>query len=190
MPMVTGWDHLMPSWFARLHPRWRTPVNSILFIGACALAFAIAGTFGVGEQEAFQLLDNAAGIFYGLTYLVLFAIPLVGLRAVGARAPLWLRAVSLAGFATAVLYVVLSVVPIVTVESRLAFAAKIGGLVVAANALGAGLYLRARRRARATAAVVSTTGDTEGHGGLLMPSSVSSVSSVVNDSPRAPTTIS
>jgi amino acid transporter len=144
MPMVTGWDDLMPAWFARLHPRWRTPVNSILFVGGCALLFGIAGMAGVGEQEAFQLLDNAAGIFYGLTYLVLFAVPLVGLR--DARAPIWLRAAALAGFATSALYVVLSVVPIITVESRLSFALKIGGVVLGANLLGASLYVRARRR--------------------------------------------
>ncbi|MBV9880010.1 MAG: APC family permease [Gemmatirosa sp.] len=146
LPMVTGWDHLMPSWFARLHPRWRTPVNSILFVGACGLAFALAGMTGVGEQEAFQLLDNAAGIFYGLTYLVLFAVPLVGLR--HARSPRWLRAASAVGFAVTALYVVLSVLPIVTVESRLAFAAKIGGVVLGANAVGAALYWTARERAR------------------------------------------
>jgi amino acid transporter len=149
MPMVTGWDHLMPGWFARLHPRFRTPVNSILFIGACSLLFGLAGMTGVGEQEAFQIIDNAAGIFYGLTYLVLFAIPLVGLR--GARAPWWLRLAAAAGLATTALYVALSVVPIVAVESRLGFALKIGGVVVAANALGAVLYLRARRHARAEA---------------------------------------
>ncbi|AHG88670.1 amino acid permease-associated region [Gemmatirosa kalamazoonensis] len=159
MPMVTGWDDLMPGWFARLHPRFRTPVNSILFVGACALVFCAAGMAGVGEQEAFQLLDNAAGIFYGLTYLVLFAVPLVGLRAAG-RAPWWLRAAALAGFATSALYVVLSVVPIVAVESRLAFALKIGGLVMAANLLGATLYVRARRRAAAHIESVSR-GDAE-----------------------------
>src|SRR5262249_46285712 len=31
MPMVAGWDGLLPEWFTRLHPRFRTPVNSILF---------------------------------------------------------------------------------------------------------------------------------------------------------------
>src|SRR5262249_47190000 len=36
MPMVAGWDRLIPEWFSRLHARYRTPVNSILFIGVCA----------------------------------------------------------------------------------------------------------------------------------------------------------
>ena len=66
----------------RLHPRYRTPVNSILFVGAATLAFSVVGLIGVGKQEAFQLLWNASGIFYALTYLVMFAIPIVGLRGV------------------------------------------------------------------------------------------------------------
>lgn len=161
MPMVAGWDHLMPQWFARLHPRFRTPANSILFVGAWALAFALAGTAGVGEQEAFQLLDSAAGIFYGLTYLVLFGLPLLGFRtpahaehASVERASVWLRVLAAAGLATTALYVVLSIFPIVDVVSWFAFAAKIGGVVVVANALGAGLYLAAQRR-RAIAARVN-----------------------------------
>ena len=99
----------------------------------------------VGEQEAFQLIDNAAGIFYGLTYLALFAVPLFGLGRTEARAPYWLRGLAAMGLATTALYVVLSVLPIVSVESRLSFALKISVLVVGANAVGTALYLRGRR---------------------------------------------
>jgi len=141
MPMVAGWDRLIPGWFSRLHATYRTPVNSVLFIGAFALAFAIAGMTGVGEQEAFQLLDNAAGILYGLTYLVLFAIPLVGLARTDRRAPLWIRIAAGVGFATAALFVVLSVLPIVEVESWLVFGLKIGGTVALANVVGAVVYV-------------------------------------------------
>src|SRR6185312_6516304 len=108
MPMVAGWDNLLPTWFTTLHPKFRTPVNSILFVGLVALAFGIAGIAGVGEQEAFQLLDNASGIFYGFTYLIMFAIPLVGLRGVEPKPPLWLKVASASGFAVTTLYVVLS----------------------------------------------------------------------------------
>lgn len=146
MPMVAGWDSLLPPWFARLHPRYRTPVNSIVFIGVCALLFAAAGMIDVGEQEAFQLIDNAAGIFYGLTYLVLFSLPLLGARANLGRFPLWLRALAAAGFGTTLLYVVLSVLPIVPVASQAVFALKITALVVGANVVGIGLYLGGRRR--------------------------------------------
>jgi glutamate:GABA antiporter len=152
MPMVAGWDRLIPAWFSRLHPRYRTPVNSVLFIGACALIFAALGMTNVGEQEAFQLLDNAAGILYGLTYLVLFAIPVLGLARTGERAPLWIAVAATAGFATTVLYVILSVLPIVSVASPLAFALKISSLVILVNVAGATIYLRARRTNRLHAA--------------------------------------
>jgi cytochrome b561 len=132
-------------------------MNSILFIGACSLAFAAAGMTNVGEQEAFQLLDNAAGILYGLTYLVLFAIPLVGLARTGERAPRWIAAVAAAGFATTVLYVVLSVLPIVSVVSRFAFAVKISSLVILVNAVGAFIYLRARRARLQSAPAAATS---------------------------------
>jgi amino acid transporter len=144
MPMVAGWDRLIPAWFSRLSPRFRTPVNSVLFIGACALVFAAAGMLGVGEQEAFQLLENAGGILYGLTYLVLFAVPLVGLARTGQSAPLWIRIAAAVGLVTTVLYVVLSVLPIVDVESWVAFGLKVGGTVVVANVIGAALYVLRR----------------------------------------------
>jgi amino acid transporter len=146
MPMVAGWDDLLPRWFTTLHPRYRTPVNSILFVGLVALAFGAAGIAGVGEQEAFQLLDNAAGIFYGLTYLVLFAIPLVGFRGAAPKAPLWLRIASASGFGVTLLYVILSIFPIIDVASWLGFAAKISGVVIVLNVVGASLFFAARRR--------------------------------------------
>jgi amino acid transporter len=148
MPMVAGWDRLIPVWFARLHARYRTPVNSILFIGVCSLVFATAGMANVGEQEGFQLLQSSSGILYGFSYLVLFAVPLFGLARTGQRAPLWIRLIAAVGFATTALYMVLAVLPIVDVESRTAFAWKTGGTVVATVAIGSLLYLRAWWRAR------------------------------------------
>jgi amino acid transporter len=146
MPMVAGWDRLIPAWFSRLHPRYRTPVNSVLFIGGCALVFAAIGMIGVGAQEAFQLLENAGGILYAFTYAALFAIPLFGLGRTGQRAPLWIRISAAIGLATTVLYVVLSVLPIVSVKSWLVFALKVGGTVVVANVIGAALYVVRRQR--------------------------------------------
>ncbi|MBO0726994.1 MAG: APC family permease, partial [Blastocatellia bacterium] len=31
LPMVAGWDHLLPAWFTKLHAKRRTPINSIIF---------------------------------------------------------------------------------------------------------------------------------------------------------------
>jgi glutamate:GABA antiporter len=147
MPMVAGWDNLLPRWFTTLHPRYRTPVNSILFVGLVALVFGAAGIAGVGEQEAFQLLDNAAGIFYGLTYLVMFAIPLVGLRRAARKPALWLRVAAASGFAVTLLYVVLSIFPIIDVTSWMSFAMKISTVVIVLDLVGLGLFFAARRSA-------------------------------------------
>jgi amino acid transporter len=38
-------DRLLPQWFGDVHARFATPGNSILFLGALSLIFAISGTF-------------------------------------------------------------------------------------------------------------------------------------------------
>ncbi|MFL6375344.1 MAG: APC family permease [Pyrinomonadaceae bacterium] len=146
LPMVAGWDGLLPGWFTRLHARYKTPVNSILFVGAATLVMSIVGAIGVGKQEAFQLLWNASGLFYALTYVVLFTIPIIGLRGSGTKIPTWVKIASASGLAMTLLYVGLSVVPIVEVESRLAFGLKIGGLIMVANLIGFVIYRIAGRR--------------------------------------------
>jgi len=148
LPMVAGWDGLLPSWFARLHPRFGTPTNSILFVGAITLALALVGQIGVGVQEAFQLLENVAGILYAFTYLSLFAIPLFAARRLPARPRLWLRLAALSGFAVTVLYAVLSVFPIIEVESWQVFSVKIMAALLATELIGVGLYVAGRPRRR------------------------------------------
>jgi hypothetical protein len=112
------------------------------------LAVGLAGIVGVGEQEAFQLLQNAAGSFYAISYLVMFAIPIVGLRGVKPRPPLWLKIAASSGFLMTLLYVVVSVFPIVQVKSQASFTAKVSGVIIAANIIGAAIFLLAEKRRR------------------------------------------
>jgi amino acid transporter len=140
LPMVAGWDNLLPAWFTRLDETYRTPRNSILFVGAVTFALSSLGLVGVGKQEAFQLLWNSAGIFYGLTYLAMFAVPLFGMRAVPMRTPWWVKLCAVSGFLMTGLYVTLSVLPIIPVGSRTVFALKIIGLIVVTNLIGVALY--------------------------------------------------
>lgn len=151
LPMVAGWDGLVPAVFTRLHPRYRTPLWSVGFLAVVALALGAVGMVGVGQQEAWQLFGNACLVFYALTYLVMFAIPILAPRALPRRPGLALRAACVSGFAMTLLFIVLSVVPIVKVESTRAFTLKIAGVIVAANALGVGLWVAARRRRAARA---------------------------------------
>jgi glutamate:GABA antiporter len=147
LPMVAGWDRMLPAWFSRLHPVHKTPVNSIAVVGAASFAVATLSLIGVGQAEAFQLVFNASGIFYALTYVVMFAIPLCGLRGVTPRPPVSLRVASLSGLLMTVLYIVLSVFPIIKVESVPAFALKITLTILAANVAGIAILYSARHRA-------------------------------------------
>src|SRR5467141_2065839 len=151
LPMVAGWDDLLPAWFARLHKRYRTPVNSILFVGVITLAFSLASLIGVKEQEAFQIQDNAATVFYALMYMVLFAIPLIAMKRFGVRAPLWLKIASASGFIVSVIAGFYTMIPITKVDSPGMFAAKIIVVVVIANAIGVVLFALGRKRAEKSA---------------------------------------
>jgi len=143
LPMVAGWDGILPAWFTRLHPRYQTPVNSIVFVGVMTFAFSVLGLIGVGKQEAFQLLWVASAVFYALTYLVMFALPIAGLRG-HPPVPLWVKAAALSGFLMTLLYIALAIVPIVQVESRMLFALKLSALVAITNAIGLLIFRKAR----------------------------------------------
>ena len=146
LPMVAGWDRLLPGWFSRLHPRYKTPINSILFVGIVTLVLGLLSLTGVRAQEAFQLLDNAGGVFYALTYLALFAIPLFGMKALGVRAPWWLQIASASGFIVTLVYIRFAIVPITDVVSPLAFAVKIVSTVLLANVVGVVIYVLGKRK--------------------------------------------
>jgi len=146
LPMVAGWDRLLPGWFSRLHPKYKTPINSILFVGIVTLVLGLLSLTGVRAQEAFQLLDNAGGVFYALTYLALFAIPLFGMKALGVRAPWWLKIACASGFIVTLVYIRFAIVPITDVVSPLAFAVKIVSTVLLANVVGVVIYVLGKRK--------------------------------------------
>jgi glutamate:GABA antiporter len=154
LPMVAGWDHLLPGWFSRLHPRFRTPVGSIVFMGLITIGLTILANLGVGGQEAFQTSLNAGIICWALTYIVMFSIPLI---AKGERAPWGVRVAAVSGLAMTALYVTLSVIPIVAVKSTASFTAKVGGIVIAINAAGALYYWHASKHRDALTAAVEPT---------------------------------
>jgi glutamate:GABA antiporter len=148
LPMAAGWDHLLPAWFSRLHARYKTPVNSILFLGGATLAASFAALIGVGEQEAYELLLTWGFVFYGIAYLALFAIPLFAPKASGIRPGVALRLAAASGLLVTVLFVVLSIFPVIRVESESQYSWKIGAVVLGANLLGWIIYRAGRRQGR------------------------------------------
>lgn len=147
LPMVAGWDHLLPEWFSRLHPRYKTPVNSIMFVGAITLVIGISSQIGAGLQEAFQLVDNAANVFYGIVYTVMFAIPIAGAAGIRAGVRTWLRLAAGCGLLVCLLAIFFTIYPIIDVPNPSVFAAKIIAVTVVANFIGVTIFaLNYKRR--------------------------------------------
>ena len=152
LPMVAGWEHLLPVWFTRLHPKYRTPVNSILFAGTVSVIASIAALIGVVEQEAFELLLVWAFAFYATAYLALFAVPLLARKDLGIRPPIWLRVAAVSGFLVTLLYLVLSIFPIIEVQDTARYSIKTASVILGANVIGMALYWwRSRSREDPTA---------------------------------------
>lgn len=60
-----GEQKMLPRWFGTVHPRYATPANSILALGALSLCFALSGSFVV--------LAIASSLTRLLTYIVCIA---------------------------------------------------------------------------------------------------------------------
>ena len=83
--------------------------------------------------------------------LVELAIPLIGLRGVAPRPPRWLQAAAGSGLLMTLLYLGLSMFPIIQVTSVTTFALKITLVLVGLNLLGVGILAAGRRRSGLTA---------------------------------------
>ncbi len=140
LPMAAGWDHLIPAWFSRLHPRYRTPTNSILVATVLVAALIVLGSSGVHAAVAFNLLNNASTEFYVLAYLVLFAIPIIGLKLLRNRIPTWAILVCTVGFVTTLVIFALNAYPFDGSSKLLPFATEILGTILVVNLIGYAFY--------------------------------------------------
>jgi glutamate:GABA antiporter len=144
LPLTVGWDRMLPEWFTRLDAR-KTPVNSIVFTAVLVLALVVLAGVGVHAQEAFQVLTNASLEHYELTYLAMFAIPMVGAVALRKQLPAKLKWIGLVGFLATLFSLLISAYPFVDVVDPAAYAAKIVGTVVVSNLIAVGFYWVRRR---------------------------------------------
>jgi hypothetical protein len=96
------------------------------------------------------LLQTWAWTFYGLAFLVKFAIPLFSAREKQLRPGFWLRLGAASGFLVTLLFVVLSVQPVVPVASKVEYSLKVALVVVIANTLGWMIYRAGQRKSDRT----------------------------------------
>jgi amino acid transporter len=146
LPMAAGWNHLVPEWFTRLHPRRRTPTNSIACTSVLVLALILLFSSGVHAQEAYQLLTNASLTHYEVAYVAMFAIPLFGAAALRRSLPRWLKWTSAVGLASTLFSLFISAFPFVHVVSARTYAAKIIATILLSNLIAV-IFYRFRSRA-------------------------------------------
>jgi glutamate:GABA antiporter len=140
LPMVAGWDHLIPAWFSRLHARYRTPTNSILVAAVLIAALLVLASAGVRAAEGFAVLNNASNILYGLAYMAMFVIPLAGAKVLRERLPAWVAVLCAVGFCATLFSTLTAAYPFLDVANPLQFGIKIILTTIVVNVLGYVFY--------------------------------------------------
>ncbi len=146
LPMVAGWDGLLPGWWSALNPRYRTPVKAIGAVCVGMLVLGALNLWGAGNQEAVQAIIGAAFGSYCLTYMLLFSVILFAFRGTEKHPSLALRLAAFAAFSVSLCGLIFEIVPLAEVANPVMFAVKVAGAICATNALGAYLYWRGTRR--------------------------------------------
>lgn len=145
LPTVAGWHRMLPAWVARPNRRG-VATGAVLVTGGTGALLALWAVLGAGLQEAYQWLLSAAGVLFGLTYLVIFLLPLSASGRLGLRAPWWVRLAAACGAAMTLAFVLLAVYPIVEVADPARYAWRILVVVGALLLPGVVLAWRGMRR--------------------------------------------
>jgi len=122
-----------------------------LFLGAITLFAALAALVGVRELEAFSTLQIWEFAFCGLAYLAMFAIPIFAKKDSQLRSGVALKSAAGCGLVLTLLFVALSIFPIIDVADPLKYAAKTIAVLAGANAVGLLLYRVGNRSRKITA---------------------------------------
>lgn len=149
LPMVAGWEGIIPGWFTKLHPKYRTPMNSVFFAAAATMAACVIALIGANQEEAFSLIQIWGFTLYGIAYLAMFALPLLGRARLGRRPGVAVTVAAFSGLVVTLIFVGMSIFPVIDVPNPASYAWKTIAVVVGVNVVGAGLYARARRVAPA-----------------------------------------
>jgi glutamate:GABA antiporter len=151
LPMVAGWDGLLPGWWSELHPVYRTPSKAIGAVTLSVLLMGVLSLWGAGNQEAVQVTAAVGVASLCIMYMLLFGVVLIGFRSRGDRPGLGLRLGALSAFSVALVSFVFQIVPLGEVASPAIFAAKVTVTILVTSGIGAYLYWRGAQRVRALA---------------------------------------
>lgn len=146
IPFAAATDRTLPAFFARLHPRYRTPHISLIVQAAIASGillvslFLQVGTAQTTIQEGYDVLVNLTILTYFVPYLYLFVALVLLDRQPGTRGRIWIVAIT--GLASTSISIVLLFIPPAGTPSPLTFYVSLVGQFLAL--VGVGLLLARR----------------------------------------------
>lgn len=141
LPMQVGIEGQLPKWFGQLNGRG-APNHAILVCSLIIAALLLFVSIGSERKDAFQMLMSAAGILFGLTYVLMFSLPLWGQARLALPNTLRLRVSALLGGCLALAFVMISVYPIGDQAGPLQHAWRVLSIVLVLLLPGALLALR------------------------------------------------
>lgn len=144
LPYVIGLAHYLPSEFAQVHPRWRTPHYSLLFQAVVASVILLMAQMGESVRATYEIsLD--------MLMLATF-VPFVYIFSAGWR--FGSRVAGVLGLGVTLLAIGLSLIPPEGVWSTAVYELKVLGGFVVVTAAGLAIYRRYERRRNEEVAVM------------------------------------
>jgi len=160
IPFVVGLNRYLPEALARVHPRWSSPVNSLLMQAGLITLLFLSSIAGSTVTEAFLVLLDMSIILYFIPFLYMFA-SLVwhmkentggeGLIPMFQRSMVAVWVVAVLGFGTTFVSTIISTVPTADIDNKTLFVVKVVG--GAALLIGAGLVVYYKKKREAAKAV-------------------------------------
>jgi amino acid transporter len=160
IPFMAGFDHTLPAWLGRVHPRWGSPVSALLLQGGVSAIFVLATLAGSTVTEAYQVLLRSSAIITMIPFCYMFAA-VVRLPSLGGIA----RLAGLVGFGISAAGALTAFVPPADVERVALYELKLVAGVAGPLAIGVILFLRARRRHSTPGALIDAVADGESRPG-------------------------
>jgi amino acid transporter len=155
IPYVAGIDRYLPPVFARMHPRWGSPVAALITMGTIAALFIFLGQGGTSVKGAYDVLVSSTVIITMVPFVLLFASALkfhalartpVDVRIPGG--PLTVCIAAIVGLATTLAAIVFAGFPADDDPNKTLAVVKVVGLTAAMLFTGIAIFLLGRRRAQ------------------------------------------
>jgi len=152
VPFVVGIDRYLPSWFGRIHPKWKTPHLSILVQAGLSAIVLLLGQFKATEQTAYSVLVSAAIVLYFIPFIYMYAAAIklawsadrernkTAVLVPGGRAGVVVCGIL--GLLAVVAGIVFSLIPPGDETNKALFEIKVAGGVLLTLAVGFTLYYR------------------------------------------------